>query len=171
MSELIVRTVTVADWAFLEAMLYEAAYWRAGDRRPTIEEALAPPEIRLYLHRWGRAGDRGLIATAGGEPLGVGWYRLFCENERGYGFVDPNTPELTLAVAPAHRGKGVGTTLLAALLLQARLDGFAALSLSVERDNPARHLYQQLGFEPVAEVGNAHTMVASCSRARPHRSG
>lgn len=117
----------------------------------------------------GRTGDRGLIATAGGEPLGAGWYRLFSEDERGYGFVDTDTPELTLAVAAAHRGKGVGTTLLAALLLQARLDGFFALSLSVERDNPARHLYKQLRFEPVAEVGNAHTMVAWLSRARPHR--
>lgn len=34
-----------------------------------------------------------------------------------------------------------------------------ALSLSVERDNPAAALYRRFGFAPVAIVGGADTMV------------
>lgn len=34
-----------------------------------------------------------------------------------------------------------------ALERRARADGMPALSLSVKRDNPARHLYSKLGYE------------------------
>lgn len=160
MTDLAIRGVIDDDRGFLGSMLYEAAHWRRGTLRPPREEALASPELRVYIDGWGRAGDRGIIAVAGIDPLGAAWYRAYSEAEHGYGFVDARTPELTIAVAPPRRGLGIGRALLAALVAQARLDGVTALSLSVERDNPARRLYEQSGFEPVPQPGNDHTMVA-----------
>ena len=38
-------------------------------------------------------------------------------------------------------------------------DGLPGLSLSVELDNPAVHLYRRLGFEHVGVDGGAETML------------
>jgi len=54
----------------------------------------------------------------------------------------------------------VGGELLSALMEQARRAGFKQLSLSVERNNPARALYERHGFVTVKEDSNALTMRA-----------
>lgn len=50
--------------------------------------------------------------------------------------------------------------LLAAALSEAASEGFAAISLSVEPDNPSRMLYEQLGFVQVGNVEGSWTMRA-----------
>jgi ribosomal protein S18 acetylase RimI-like enzyme len=45
-----------------------------------------------------------------------------------------------------------------ALIAAARHDGFAALSLSVSPQNPARTLYESLGFVKVGESGTSWTL-------------
>jgi ribosomal protein S18 acetylase RimI-like enzyme len=128
-------------------MLYEAAYWRPDGPRPPRLKALGEPALARYVEGWGRPGDAGIVANAeSGEPIGAAWYRLFPPDDAGFGFVDGRTPELSLAVVAKARARGVGTGLLAALLDRARADGFPALSLSVEPDNPARRLYERYGF-------------------------
>ena len=74
--------------------------------------------------------------------------------------MDEQTPELSIAVVPGRRGRGYGDELLTALLERARKSGFDRLSLSVEPDNPALHLYQRHGFAQVGEKGGSLTMVA-----------
>ena len=93
-----------------------------------------------------------------GRPVGAAWYRLFSADEPGYGFLDEATPEVSIAVDPAFRGRGVGTALLDALCERARGDGLPALSLSVERDNPARRIYERRGFVEVEGTADACTM-------------
>jgi ribosomal protein S18 acetylase RimI-like enzyme len=56
------------------------------------------------------------------------------------------------------RGRGIGGALLTALCDAARREGAPALSLSVELDNPARRLYERLGFEALREAAGATTM-------------
>ena len=59
---------------------------------------------------------------------------------------------LTLAVAPAVRGKGLGRALLQAAITHARALGAQTMFLEVGVDNPAAlALYTALGF---AKVGN-----------------
>lgn len=55
---------------------------------------------------------------------------------------------MTVAVAPAAQGRGLGRTLLAELVARARADHVAHLMLEVRADNePARKLYEHNGFE------------------------
>jgi ribosomal-protein-alanine N-acetyltransferase len=57
----------------------------------------------------------------------------------------------TLAVAPSARRKGLGRTLVTALLAEAAARGAEEVFLEVRADNPnARALYDSLGFEQIA---------------------
>jgi ribosomal-protein-alanine N-acetyltransferase len=57
---------------------------------------------------------------------------------------------VTLAVDPAHWGRGTGTALLAALLDEAGNRGYTEVLLEVREDNPrARELYARHGFTEV----------------------
>ena len=135
-------------------MLRHAYYWRWVD--PELEDL----PVGRYVDRWGRPGDTALVLIERFRPVGAAWYRLFKGSEPGYGFVDEQTPELTIAVVPSCRGKGYGDQLLTALLDRARADGYRQISLSVEADSPAVKLYLRHGFEAVAQRGEASVMVA-----------
>ena len=149
----------VADLPFLRRMLYEAACWRGDAQRPPLDDALAQPELAVYLDGWGRPGDVGLIAHVEAGPAGAVWVRRFDRHRHGYGYLDAHTPELTLAVAQPYRRQGIGGQLVARLLADPRLRGTARVSLSMEADNPAVALYEHAGFEVVERGGGALTMV------------
>ena len=143
-----------ADVPFLKDMLRHAYYWRWGT--PEADEI---PNSR-YVEGFGRPGDAAVIALDEGFPVGAAWYRVFRESAPGFGFVDESTPELSIAVVPSRRGRGFGPQLLEALMNRARLEGYTALSLSVERQNPALKLYERFGFRPVEERGDTLVMRA-----------
>lgn len=131
---------------FLRDMLHHAYYWR--ERSPGEE----PGPVSRYVKGWGRPGDTALIAVEDGFPVGAGWYRTFRRDAPGYGFVDEETPELTIAVVPSRRNRGIGDALMGALCERARTEGHRAISLSVERDNePLLAFYVKHGFAKVAE--------------------
>jgi L-amino acid N-acyltransferase YncA len=86
-------------------------------------------------------GDAGVVAwDTRGCRIGAAWYRLFPPASPSSGFVAPNVPELSIRVLAAARGQGVGDSLLRTLCQQAQQQGYRALSLSVERLNPAQRL-------------------------------
>ena len=66
---------------------------------------------------------------------------------------------MAIGVYPEFRGQRVGSLLLGALIARARRDGERALSLSVNRENPAKRLYARYGFEVVGEPGDTLTML------------
>ena len=144
------RPVGIHDVRFLRDMLRHAYFWR-------IDESAELPVAR-YVTGWGREGDSGFIAIDDLQPVGAAWYRLFSEGEPGFGFVDEQTPELTIAVVPSRRGKGAGKELLEALLARAREDGYTAVSLSAAHGQTA--YYERFGFERVGETEHAVTMLA-----------
>jgi ribosomal protein S18 acetylase RimI-like enzyme len=59
---------------------------------------------------------------------------------------------IDIALLPEHRGQGIGTRLLTELLAEARAAP-RPVEIYVERFNPARHLYDRLGFGQVADQG------------------
>lgn len=162
-----VRTATAADLPTLTTAWHEAAFWRPDqlDRRPDIETALGIAEVRRYLWEPEREGDIAVVATVEGAGVGGAWARRFPVEEPGYGFVDETTPELGVGVVRGWRGRGIGRALLSALLVEAAEHDYEQLSLSVEWDNPSRHLYQQLGWRDVGIVDDAFTMIRP-TRAR-----
>ena len=147
-----IRPAGPRDVHFLKDMLRHAYHWR-------LAEDTERPVYR-YVQNWGRKGDAGVVALEGPHEYGAAWYRLFKADNPGYGFIDEETPELSIAVVPSKRGTGLGSELLDALMAKARAEGYSAISLSVEKDNPAVSLYERHGFEPVREDDGAYTMRA-----------
>ncbi|HZO95088.1 MAG TPA: GNAT family N-acetyltransferase [Candidatus Baltobacteraceae bacterium] len=147
-----IRRASHGDVTFMRSMLAHAYHWRVAGFEADIP-------LSRYTENWGRAGDLALIAMEGGHPIGAAWFRRFTAASPGYGFVDEQSPELTIAVVPSRRRHGVGKELLDALLEKAKAEGYAAISLSVERDSAAVDFYRRHGFEEVGEHSGALTMV------------
>jgi ribosomal protein S18 acetylase RimI-like enzyme len=165
--EAYIRPAEVADFTFLATMLGEAAVWRPDKPTPTADEVMADPRYARYLEGWPRPGDFGLIAEQDG-PVGAAWYRTYTETSHGYGFVAEDVPELSIAVIASRRHEGIGRQLLVGLIEASEAQGLAALSLSVNLGNPARHLYESVGFQPVGEPREtAVTMIRHAGRSGP----
>jgi L-amino acid N-acyltransferase YncA len=147
----VIRNGGHLDVPFMRSMLTHAYNWHVTKLETEIPTS-------GYVDGWGRKGDAVLIAIDEGHRLGAGWYRLFRASAPGYGFVDEQTPELTIAVVPGRRGEGIGHALLHKLLARAEADGHPALSASVERNHPDASIFVQEGFETVGETEYAVTM-------------
>ena len=152
------RPAGAGDFGFLASMLGEAAVWRPDKPTPSGDEALADPRYSMYLEGWPRPGDHGVIAEEDG-PLGAAWFRLYTAVSHGYGFVAPDIPEVSIAVVASHRQQGIGRRLLVELIEASIVQGHPALSLSVNEHNPARALYESVGFEPLEHHGSSWTMI------------
>jgi GNAT superfamily N-acetyltransferase len=140
------RAANTSDEPFLWEMLYLALFVPPGNP-PLPRSVLRDRAIARYVEGWGtRRRDTGLVALVDNSPVGAAWLRWFSASDPGYGFVDESTPELSVAVLPGHRGKGIGS-----LLLERLLDGVHSTSLSCDPQNPAWRLYLRLGFKPLPD--------------------
>ncbi len=78
---------------------------------------------------------RFLVILVDGEPVGRLYVARLADELR---VVD-------LAILPSHRGLGIGSALLADVIAEAQAAGLP-IRLHVEPWNPARRLYERLGF-------------------------
>lgn len=157
---LLIRDLEAQELAIVQDTLVKALDWRSDRPLPfSRDELLAHPQVVRYHAGWGRAGDLGVVAEAPGQVLGAAVCRLFSEADHGEGYVDPFTPELAIAVEQEHRGRGIGTRLLAALEARVRSAGYRQLSLSVDRANPSARLYQRAGYEILSQDEDGYLML------------
>jgi ribosomal protein S18 acetylase RimI-like enzyme len=133
----------------MRSMLPHAYGWRVNALDAEIP-------LTRYVDNWGRAGDVAVIAHETGNRVGAAWLRLFRASEPGYGFVDEQTPELSIAVVPSRRRHGLGQELLDGLLAHADAP---QVSLSVEADSPAVAFYERNGFEHVRDSDGGVVML------------
>jgi len=99
-----------------------------GDADPDASWTITALRDGLAVGMVGMTINRLPAETEGAErkPM-CGWiYRVFVDE--------------------ATRGQGVGSALLSAAIRTAREDGCTTLGLTVTHDNPARRLYERVGF-------------------------
>lgn len=156
----IIRSITEEDVSFLWEMLYESLYVAKGEA-PFRRDMINEPILAKYVEDWGREGDLGFLAMSeDGRSLGAITARYYTEQNKGFGYVSSDVPEINLALQPAARGQGIGTALLEKLLSSLKEIGAKSVSLSVAPENePAMKLYQRHGFKEVGIVGTSITMV------------
>jgi ribosomal protein S18 acetylase RimI-like enzyme len=155
----IIQALKDEDEPFLWEMLYQALYL-PEEQAALSREVVYSQELARYVQDWGRDSDCGFVAI---DPLteqtvGAVWLRLLTGENKGYGYVDDETPELGIAVFPDYRGQGIGTLLLSHLLGSPSPCGRLSISLSVSVNNPAVRLYERFGFEVVNRSGESLVM-------------
>lgn len=150
----IIRMATQDDESFLWEMLYFAAHMEA-DGEISPEAAKQNPDLVKYVNGWGLETDIGCIALEphSNQSIGAAWIRLLIANEKTTSYVDDVTPELAIAVLPEYLGCGVGTLLLQ-YLLEAAKQRYPRVVLSVRATNPAKRLYERMGFVVTGEIAN-----------------
>ena len=139
-----------ARGSFLRDMLDHAYYWR--ERNPGD----GPGPSARYVKGWGDSAT--VLIAVDDVPGGRRRTRLFRRGPApGYGFDDEETPELAIAVVPA--GAGAGSARRSSRRSASAHGGrYRALSLSVERENPALcSIYEGHGLGRV-EGGDDHSV-------------
>lgn len=137
------RPVTVGDVAFLYdlhgayLMEYVEAIWGWDEaiQRKMFAEGFAP--------------ERSRVVVSAGETVGV----MAAERRAADWFIG------NVAIAPALQGCGLGGALLRAVLADAACER-VPVRLQVLPVNPARHLYEQLGFAVEGETPTHYGMIS-----------
>lgn len=143
---IVIRPINQSELPLLEEMLYEAIFIPEGVEKPP-RDIIKNPDLCRYVQDFGREGDQCLVAEISGNTFGAIWTRLFTESEKGYGFVDEKTPELSMAVCAPFRHKGIGKLMLKCMIRQLTEYGYGRVSLSVDWQNYACDFYLKQGFE------------------------
>jgi ribosomal protein S18 acetylase RimI-like enzyme len=104
-----------------------------------------------YRQQWSASVDSVIEYSPGAERHGVG--RLWVDHRADAVHL------LDIAVLPEWRGKGIGSVCLNRLMRGAARAG-KELSIHVELDNPARRLYDRLGFVSIGPVQGRHQLMA-----------
>lgn len=148
-----------SDWPFLRALFETAridagllAAWPDEVRRPFLDQ-----QFHFQTVHYARAypdADRSIV-MAGGQPIGR---VILSRKTEEWWLVD-------IAMLPAWRGTGVGTLLLRSMQAAARAASAACVRLTVESQNPARRLYERLGFSVEQECVPALAMIWRTSAA------
>jgi ribosomal protein S18 acetylase RimI-like enzyme len=126
-------------YASTRAEELELVDWDEEARRAFIEHQFRAQDEHYRSNYPGATLD---VIEVDGEPAG----RLYVH--RG----PSDIRIMDIALAPGFRGRGIGTKLLRSLIHEA--EGSARkLSIHVEMNNPARSLYDRLGFRPAGEHG------------------
>lgn len=153
-----IREIKPSEYEFLREMLYEAIYVPTGSEKPP-ESIVNTPQFLKYCENFGQKGDFSFVLTDENVLVGAVWTRTFSEEEAGYGFVDEETPELSIAIKEKYRDHGFGGLMIEKLFDRLRSAGFEKISLSVDKRNRAVNLYERIGFEIISEEGTAFTML------------
>jgi ribosomal protein S18 acetylase RimI-like enzyme len=142
MPDLMIRPAVQDDlevlWDFLAMAAYEA----------DADAAKAVLPVAKYLVGWQRPGDFGFIADQDSEIVGAAWARRLSAEELRFPYGDEKAPKVSISVKPNARGQGIGEKLMRALIGEAARRGLG-LCLSVRFENPARRLYERLGFRDI----------------------
>ena len=159
------RGIKKEEYQFLEEMLYEALFVPPG--QPEFPKSIIEnPDIKKYIKNWNqKEDDLAIVGVKNDELVGAIWGRKFKKEKKGYGFIDENTPEISMAVRSEYRNQGIGTSLINQIENKYSEIGISKLSLSVDKLNPAKKLYERCGYKLFEEQETAITMFKQIKKA------
>lgn len=155
---IIIREIKKTEVVFLNEMLHQAIYIPAGAEQLS-KEIIFQPSFWRYINNFGQKDDVCLVAEVDGVLAGAVWSRIFSDAHKGYGYVNANTPELSLAVDFPYRKMGIGSQLLRAMIEKLTERKYQKVSLSVDKQNFAYQLYQKFGFEDLETSEKSAIMI------------
>ena len=118
-----------------------------------LYESMMRPYVEL-THPWDEHKFRDTFSTRNSSII-----RLNGE-DIGLLKVEPREDCICLGdiqIHPAHQGKGIGSSLIEELKTRSDREGLP-IRLRVLKGNPARSLYERLGFVEIDELDNCHQL-------------
>jgi len=139
----VLRAATASDHEFLRTAHHAGL-------RPWIEQTWDWDEAHqdeIHAERMGRRGAHMQIVSVAGQDVG---------------YLDVDLRETpwklnSIVLVPAAQGRGIGSRVVRDILANARAAG-VPMTLQVLVVNPARRLYERLGFVKVDDTGVYHLM-------------
>ena len=121
---------------------------------PLADDADAwPARRREYLGRLEQDAGFVLVARRGGRAVGYAFVSVHEGRDSTFALGDRHAELYSLVVAPAERGRGVGTTLLDAVDAELAELGIRGLVVAVmESNDAALDLYRRRGLVPTETV-------------------
>lgn len=165
MSEFEVRPLTSSEFGLVREFTRLAIHVPDGEQWDLDDLVDNVPQIRLYWEGFGtKPTDVAWCAEQGDTVIGIASARVLDGDPAGYGNVGPGVPEVDVSIFPEQRGRGIGTTLLTALLQDLAQRGHDRVSLSVDRTNDkARRVYERLGFVVVLDDPARTDLLLACN--------
>ena len=151
------RPAAESDHDFLRVLFLStreqelAALPGGADAHRRLFDGQFSAQLHSYRHAFPQAVDAII------EVLGIAVGRLYVDRVQG------TLHLVDISLLPEYRGRGIGTALIRALLDEAASVS-GAVKLSVAASNPARRLYERLGFRTVGSDGIYLFQVAGNTR-------
>jgi len=155
--EYVIRKIRSEETGLLEDFLYEAIFQK-NKKNLVPRKAIYDPTLKIFFEAFGRKDDHCLIAEVEGKVVGAVWTRIFPNKDQGFAKMEA-TPELAISLYKPYRKKGIGKALMEQMLQLLESEGYEKVALSVQKENPAVRLYEQLAFEIVKELDEEYLMV------------
>ena len=152
------QPATAADQPLLFRLFAEqrAQIFAAAGLDEQQVEAMLRSQFHFRTHSYAQqhptAEDR-ILVTSTGERIG----RLLID------WTGESARLIDIAILQSHQGIGIGTSILQQCLDEAAQRG-CPLRLTVDRGNPAEHLYARMGFTPIGETPLQREMEALSDR-------
>lgn len=134
--------LALTDWSDAQRQAFVEMQFDAQSRHYALQRPLSLCQVIVL-------DDGPPGGPAAGHPVGRLWVDRHADGLH----------VLDIALLPEARGKSIGTALLRQLMAEAR-QLVKPLTISVEIHNPARRLYERLGFEPQGEVQGIYQRMA-----------
>ena len=151
---LIIRNIKTEEYPLLKDYLYDAIFTPQGVKPPD-KSIINNEDLQVYIKDFGnKKDDICFLAEMDHDIVGAVWIRIMND----YGHIDDQTPSLAISVKKEYRGLGIGTKLMETMLVSVKHHGYQSVSLSVQKANPAVHLYQRLGFQIIKENEEEYLM-------------
>lgn len=154
----IIRQIKDSEIPLLEDFLYEAIFQR-DEKNLLPREIIKEPELSVFIDEFGKADDHCLVAECNEKIVGAVWTRIISGKVKGFGNIDDTTPEFAISLYKEYRNRGIGTSLMKAMLQLLKENGYKKTSLAVQKDNYAVRMYQSVGFEIIKELKEEYLMI------------
>ncbi|MBQ3515552.1 MAG: GNAT family N-acetyltransferase [Lachnospiraceae bacterium] len=155
-----IREIKEREYPLLNDFLYEAIFVPEGMQAPP-KSILDLPELRVYVEHFGKQKDDiCFLAEVNEKIVGAVWVRVMND----YGHIEDGVPSCAISLYKEYRGYGIGTALMRKMLHELGERGYKKTSLSVQKSNYAVKLYQNVGFETIAENEEEYIMVCKIGK-------
>jgi ribosomal protein S18 acetylase RimI-like enzyme len=155
----VIRPLETDEVPILKELLYEAIFIPEGVEPPPYD-IIKKPEVDIYIRDFGnKKDDLCLLAVVNDKIAGGVWIRILADEIKGFGNIDPETPEFSISLFKEYRNRGIGTVLMRQMIDLMRNKGYKQTSLSVNKANYAVRMYKKVGFEIIRENEHDYIMV------------